>query len=135
MAFRKAVAPEALDLLEGPLGKILRIAALDHSADELVVEMADTARELEGRHCAAELVGLGGRKSRADDRDLHRLLLEERHAERLLEHRAKLGLGIFGLLLALAAAKIGMHHIALDRAGPHAQLGRAEVRERVGEDV
>src|SRR3546814_7503430 len=75
------------------------------------------ARELEGRHRAAELVGFGGRKSRANDRDLHRLFLEERHAERLLEHRAKFGFGIFGLLLALAAAKIGMDHIALDRAG------------------
>src|SRR3546814_4253824 len=47
------------------------------------------ARELEGRHRAAELVGFGGRKSRANDRDLHRLFLEERHAERLLEHRSE----------------------------------------------
>ena len=119
MALGKAVAPEALDLLEGPLGKILRIAALDHSADELVVEVADTAGELEGRHRAAKLVGLGGGETRTDDRDLHRLLLEKRHAQGLFEHGAELGLGIFGLLLAFAAAKIGMDHVTLDRPGPH----------------
>src|SRR3546814_1909511 len=39
MALRKAIAPEALDLLEGALGKILGITPFDHAADELVVEM------------------------------------------------------------------------------------------------
>src|SRR5690606_319906 len=52
-------------------------------------------------------------------RDLHRLLLEKRNAERLLEPGAKLGLGIFGSLLALAAATIGMDHVALDRPRTH----------------
>src|SRR3546814_6964010 len=91
VALGKAVAPEALDLLEGPLGKVLRIATLDHAADELVVEMRYPARELEGRHRAAELVGFGGRKSRANDRDLNPLFLEEGHAARLLAHTRECG--------------------------------------------
>ena len=79
--------------------------------------MADPAGELECRHGAAELIGFGGRETGAHDRDLHRLLLEEWDAQRLLEDRFELGLGIFGHLLALAAAQIGMDHIALDGAG------------------
>src|SRR3546814_1026951 len=91
MALRKAIAPEALDLLEGALGKILGITPFDHAADELVVEMRYPARQFEGRHRPPQLIGFGRGEARADDRDLHRLLLKERDAERLLEHRAKLG--------------------------------------------
>ena len=119
MAFGEAVAAESLDLPEGALGKILRIAARDHAVDQLAAEMADPARELERRHRAAELVGLGRRKAGADDRDLHCLLLKQRDAQRLLEHGAQFGLRIFGLLLALPAAEIGMDHVALDRARPN----------------
>ena len=104
MAFGKAVAAEPLDLLEGALGEVLRIAALDHTAHQLVVEVADAAGQLEGRHRAAQLISLGRSEPRADDRDLHRLFLEQRHAERLLEHRAQFGFGILGPLLALPPA-------------------------------
>ena len=52
VAFGKAVAAEALDLLEGALGEVARIAARDHAFDQLVVEMADPAGQLEGRHRA-----------------------------------------------------------------------------------
>ena len=41
----------------------------------------------------AELVGLAGREARADDGDLHRLLLEQRHAFGALEHGLELGDG------------------------------------------
>ena len=39
------------------------------------------AGALEGRHGAAQLVGLAGCEAGADDGDLHRLFLEQRHAE------------------------------------------------------
>lgn len=80
VALGKAIGAEALDLLEGALGEILGIAALNHAADKLVVEMRNAAGELEGRHGAAQLISLGGREARADDRDLHRLFLEQRNA-------------------------------------------------------
>src|SRR3546814_18090474 len=100
MALRKAIAPEALDLLEGALGKILGITPFDHAADELVVEMRYPARQFEGRHRPPQLIGFGRGEARADDRDLPRLLLKERAAERLLEHRATLGLRHFRPFLA-----------------------------------
>ena len=49
---------------------------------------------LEGRHGAAKLVGLAGREARAFDGDPHRLLLEQRHAQRLAQHLLQFGLGI-----------------------------------------
>src|SRR3546814_20347993 len=48
VALGKSVAAESLDLLEGALGEILGIAARDHAADQLVVEVRDPAGELEG---------------------------------------------------------------------------------------
>ena len=98
VAFGEAVAAEALDLLEGALGEILRYSRLAiMPLDHLVAEMADAAGRLEGRHRAAQRVGLGRGEAGADDRDLHRLLLEERHAHGLLQHLAQLlGLGYSG---------------------------------------
>ena len=90
MAFRKAVAAEALDLLEGALGEILRVAVRDHAVDHLVAKRADAAGRLERRHRPAQRVGLGRGEAGADDRHLHRLLLEERHAQGLLQHLLQL---------------------------------------------
>src|SRR3546814_8795235 len=68
MALRKAIAPEALDLLEGALGKILGITPFDHAADELVVEMRYPARQFEGRHRPPQLIGFGRGDARDEDR-------------------------------------------------------------------
>ncbi len=64
------------------------------------------------------------REAGRDDGDLHRLLLEQRHARGSCQRtsssswrgrywRTRVDLG------AVAAAQIGMHHVALDGAGPH----------------
>ena len=87
VALRKAVAAEALELLEGPLGEVrARSRCATMPATSLSLELRDAAGELEGRHAAPELVGLAGGEAGAFDRDPHRLLLEQRHAERLAEH-------------------------------------------------
>ena len=46
----------------------------------------DLAGVPERRHGAAQPVGFVGREFRRRDGDLHRLFLEQRHAERALEH-------------------------------------------------
>ncbi len=61
-------------------------------------------------------VGLGRREARGDDGDVHRLLLEQRHAQGLAQHLAQRRGRIFDRLLPGAAAQIGMHHVALDGA-------------------
>ena len=127
MAFGKAVFAKTLDLMEAVLGELAIVAARHHAFDHLGLERTDGADPLEGRHGAAELVGLGGGEFRRHHGDLHRLLLEERHAESPHEHVLQFVLvamlrrrrGIDHRLDALPAAEIGMDHVALDRAGPH----------------
>ena len=117
MAFGKAIGAKALDLREGAGGEFRLIAMRHHAGDQLVAEMGDAAGHLEGGHGAAQLVGLAGGKPGADDGDLHGLLLEQRHAQRLAQHAAERFGGEGDRLAALPPAEIGVDHIALDRPG------------------
>lgn len=85
MAFGKAIAAETLDLLEAALGELGGIAARGHAFDQLGPEIVHRADIAEGRHRAAQLVGFRGREIRRNDRELHRLFLEQRHAIGLAE--------------------------------------------------
>ena len=70
-----------------------------------------------GAHRPAQLVGLAGVEAGDVDGELHQLLLEQRDAQRLgqrlLHHRVVVG----DRLLAVAAADVRVHRVALDRAG------------------
>ena len=123
MAFREAVIAEALDLVETALREVALIAARNHALDEFRLERMDGADALEGRHGAAETVGLPGLEARRHDRDAHRLFLEQRNTQCFAEH--------FAQLIRIAAARrriahqrrvfappqVRMHHLALDRPG------------------
>ena len=82
MAFGKAIFAEAANLVEAALRKIGIVAARDHPPDHLVLQLVDHPARAERRHRLAQLVGLGGREFRGVERDLHRLFLEDRHAQR-----------------------------------------------------
>src|SRR5579883_2052416 len=114
MGERKAIIAEPLDLLEATLGEVLLIVIAQHAGDELVPELIDLTHATKACHGAAQAVGLGAGEAGGDHGDLHRLLLEERHALRLLEHGTQRFRRILFLLLTVAPAKIGMNHIALD---------------------
>ena len=77
MAFREAVTAEPLDLGEGAFREVLRVAALQHAGDHLVMEMVHAAGEFERRHATAQCIGLIRGEAGANDGDLHRLLLEQ----------------------------------------------------------
>ena len=62
---------------------------------------------LPGGHVAPKLVGLAAGVARADDGDLHHLLLEERDAERALEDRGQEGCGIVGASSPLRRRRYG----------------------------
>ena len=81
MAFRKAIFAEPLDLMKAALGELTRIAVDHHAFDHLLLKRLDCAGSAKRRHRAAQLVGFRGRETGGDDGDLHRLLLEQRHAE------------------------------------------------------
>ena len=76
VAFRKAIAAEALELPKRLLGILTLIAMGDHAGDQLVAEFRDAAGMFEGRHASSELIGLARGEARACDGDAHRLFLE-----------------------------------------------------------
>ncbi len=57
MAFGEAVVAEAFHLAEAAHGEAAVIPVPDHTADERLLELADPAVALEGRHGAAQPVG------------------------------------------------------------------------------
>ena len=127
MGFGEAVVPEPLDLAEAALRKLRVVAARHHAPDHLLLQLAERAAPAEGGHGATQRVRLVRRELRRLHGEPHRLLLKERHAEGLLEHPAQLVrrpvLGrrcrIDHLLQPVATTQVGMHHVALDRAGAH----------------
>ena len=127
MTFREAVFAKALDLLEAAFGKGALIAAAHHAVDEFVFEEMNRAVVAEGRHGAAQPIGFVRRELGGVDGDLHRLLLKQRHAQRSFQDifqfigRPLRGIGrrIMLGIDPVAAAQIGMHHVALDRPRPH----------------
>ena len=126
MAFGKAVFAESLDLVETAFGEIRRIAARGHAADHLLLQRADRAAPPERRHGAAQLVGFVAGEFCGDHGKAHGLFLEQRNAHGFVEYAMEfvrrsvigMGRGKFDPLGARAAAQIGVHHVALDRAGP-----------------
>jgi len=79
----------------------------------------NVAIAFECRHRAAQPVRVFRRKAGADNGDLHRLLLKERHPQGLAQHFPQCVGRVVDGLSARAAAQIGMHHVALDRPRPH----------------
>jgi hypothetical protein len=132
VGLREPVLAEPADLLEHALGEVGRDPLRDHARDEAVAVVVDAAGLAPRGHVAAELVRLAGRVVGGDDGELHHLLLEERHAERLPEHRLERGVRVERLLLAGAAAQVRVHHPARDRPGPHDRHLDDEVVERRG---
>ena len=146
MAFGKAVTAEPLDLVEAAPRELFLIPPRHHAIDQLALEIFHAAIAAERGHGPAQAVGFGRREIGRGNGQLHRLFLEQRHAQRLAEHVFQL-IGIMRRLragkvhrfAALPAAQIGVHHVALDRAGPHdgdlddqiIELRRLQARQHV----
>ena len=127
MAFGKSVFAEASDLVEAALGEIAIVAAPDHAFDHHVLQFVDHPTAAKSCHRLPQPIGLAAGEFRRVERDLHRLFLEDRNAQRAFENAGQLvGRAMFGagcgddhLLRTTAPFQIGMHHVALDRAGPY----------------
>ncbi len=119
VAFGEAVGAEPLDLAEGALGERPLEPVHHHAVDQLVLEVRHAAGDLEGRHRPAQLVRLVRAEAAALDRHLHRLFLEQRHAQRLPQHPAQAVLRVLDRFQPLPPTQVWMHHVALDRPRPH----------------
>ncbi len=115
----EAVLAEAQDLPIDRFGERARVATLQHAVDQLALERFQAALAPPCRHRATQLIGFAGREAGRDHRQLHHLLLEDRHAERARQHRTHRLARIVHRLFAVTPAQVRMHHAALDRPGPH----------------
>src|SRR5215472_13842047 len=119
MRLRKTVLAKAEDLLIDLARELLVVAVPAHALDQSLLKGLQSALALPRRHRAAQLIGFAGREVRRDDRELHHLLLEDRHSQRALEHPFHRLAGIADRLDALPPTQVRMHHAALDRPWAH----------------
>ena len=68
-------------------------------------------------HGGSKAIGLATIEPGTDPGQLHQLFLEDRNPQRLFEDRHRRRVGIAHRLLPVAPAQVGMHRLALDRAG------------------
>jgi len=126
VAFREAIFAEALDLVEAAHRKIGIVATRNHPPHHHILQLMHHAPAAKGCHCFSQPVGFGTGEFRGVERDLHRLLLENRHAKRAREDAGKLvRRTVFGRrcrnfhrFRTAPPLEIGVHHVPLDRAGP-----------------
>ena len=120
MRLGKPVAGEPLDLLEHLQCELARIPTRDHAALEGLAELRDpVSLPLPGGDGTTEFVGLSGREPGGHHGERHRLLLEQRYAERLAQHLANRVIGIRDGLLAASPTQVWVDHVSLDRSRPH----------------
>ena len=118
VGLREPVVPEALDLIEYPLGEFRRITTLGHARLQAALEAFQPAPPLPGRHGPAQTVRFARRETRRHHGDLHDLFLEDGDPQRSLQNLLDLGTGIGDGILAVAPPEIGMNHVALDGPRP-----------------
>ena len=99
---------------------VLRLGAdavAGHAGAQAAFQVLHALHRSAHAHGAAQLLGFGAGEAGDGHGHAQQLLLKERHAERALEHRLERRMRIGDLLLALAAAHVGVHHLAHDGAG------------------
>ena len=103
MRFRKPVFAETENLLIDLAREFLRVSTRRHSIDQSLLEFFETALAPPCGHRATQAVGFARCKSSGNDRELHHLFLENRHAERALEDTLH-GIARIGHVLEALAA-------------------------------
>ena len=93
-------------------------AALGHPVEQPLPQLLDAFGRPLGAHRLAQPVGLVRPEPGAVDGQLHHLLLEQRHAQRLAERRAHRLVRHGRVLQAVVTAQVRVHRTALDRARP-----------------
>ena len=119
MALAEAVGGEALELAEDLLGDGKLDAIGLRAGQEAVAQDSHRLGRAAAAHRPAQQIGLARREARQRHGDADHLLLEDDHAQRFAQDRLQAGVQVGHRLEALAPAQVGMHHAALDRAGPH----------------
>ena len=108
---------ERLDLGVDRVGLLPHEPVLGHAGVQLLFQRVDALHPALGPHRPPQQVGVLAGEPADGHAHLHELLLEHRDAERALEHRHELGVGVGHLLLPELALDERVHGPALDGAG------------------
>ena len=90
VALGKTIFAKAADLVEAALRKVAIVAAPHHALYHHVLQFIHHASATEGRHGLAQPVRLDAGEACGIQRDLHRLLLKDGHAQRAFEDAGEL---------------------------------------------
>src|SRR5437773_2093510 len=106
------------DLSEDLVGHVGSYAVRARAVDERRAQLLHVRRRPRAAHRAAKLVRGTRREPGDGHRDAQDLLLEEDHAERLLERGLEQRMRVRDRLAALTAVDVRIHHVPLQRARP-----------------
>src|SRR5438094_3696624 len=129
VALTESELGEGRDLAEDLVRGDVVDALLARPADERPAQLLHVGARARAAHRATEHGRGRWRESRGRDRDAEDLLLEEDHAERLLEDRLEQRMRVLHRLAALPAGGAGIYHVPLRRAWPDARDLDDDVRE------
>ncbi len=110
---------EGFQLLVDPVGKFTGDSVLlAQTGVEPSAQPAHLLRRPLGAHGPAQLIRLGGGKPGAVDRQLHQLLLKQRHTQCFSQRRLHRGVVVDNRVQTVAPPYVGMHRSALDGTRP-----------------
>ena len=132
VGFGEAEVREGLELLVDLVGLVGGDAVRGHPRVEARLELLHALGGSLGAHGPAQPVGLAAVEAGGVDGDLHELLLEQRHPERLLQCGHEVWVDEVPPRLAVPAAQVGVDRAALDGAGPDERDLDDEVVEVLG---
>ena len=130
MTLREAIVGEGGELVVDDGGHVVGNAVCAHTFVEPLLEPFHALGGTLRPHGLAQQVGLGGREVGNIHGHLHELLLEQRHAERLLQRSLQQRVQVGDRLLAVSASDVRVHRTALDGAGPDERDLNDKVVER-----
>ncbi|CAG7402834.1 hypothetical protein PICSAR7_04402 [Mycobacterium avium subsp. paratuberculosis] len=133
MAFREAEIGERLQLFVGPVDHLVGGAVQrPHAVVEPAAQPSHPLGGALGPHGAAQLIGLGGGEPGAVHRELHQLLLKQRHPQRLSQRRLHRRVVVEYRVHPIAPPDVGMHRPALDGPGTDQRHLHHQVVEHPG---
>ena len=120
MTFGKSVLTETLELLKATIGEVGLVAVFEHAANEAIFECEKAMTfAFPGGHGATKGIGFAGGEVGGDDRELHRLFLEEGDAEGFAEDFFDFFSGVNCRFVAVSSTEVRVDHFALNGTGSH----------------
>ena len=110
----KTILTKTADLPEHLPRKLFGQSSFFHPRMQLLAELFNDPGLSPLPHRSSQLIRFAGRKPGRHHGQLHRLLLENRHAQRSMQHLLNRLVGVYRFFFAIATSQKRMHHIALD---------------------